>query len=307
MRYSLRYFRHSGPVIYKSKLPAPSVSMPCESRILQSSTQEQVKLAFGRPLDGLPETKSSAYLTMLIETRAIVLHRTAYSDRYSIVHIYSEKYGRMGLLVSNSRSRKSRPLALLSPLAEVDIVGELKQGKSLATVTEVRLYNPNHQIQMNPIKCSQGIFLGELLYRVLTHEEPDEELYRFLSLSMQILHGIEVGVANFYLTFTYHLLRYLAIAPSINRQLVASNMWFDLREASYTAMPGIQTQAIPPQYMLALQRFSRITYQNMHLFRYNREDRRIIIDYLLLYYRIHLPPFGPIKSLDVLRGANNKS
>ena len=160
---------------------------------------------------------------------------------------------------------------------------------------------------MNPIKCSQGIFLGELLYRVLTHEEPDEELYRFLSLSMQILHGIEMGVANFYLTFTYHLLRYLAIAPSINRQLVVSNMWFDLREASYTAMPGIQTQAIPPQYMLALQRFSRITYQNMHLFRYNREDRRIIIDYLLLYYRIHLPPFGPIKSLDVLRGANNKS
>ena len=107
---------------------------------------------------------------MLIETRAIVLHRTAYSDRYSIVHIYSEQYGRMGLLVSNSRSRKSRPLALLSPLAEVDIVGELKQGKSLATVTEVRLYNPNHQIQMNPIKCSQGIFLGELLYRVMTHE-----------------------------------------------------------------------------------------------------------------------------------------
>lgn len=244
---------------------------------------------------------------MLIETRAIVLHRTAYSDRYSIVHIYSEQYGRMGLLVSNSRSRKSRPLALLSPLAEVDIVGELKQGKSLATVTEVRLYNPNHQIQMNPIKCSQGIFLGELLYRVLTHEEPDEELYRFLSLSMQILHGIEMGVANFYLTFTYHLLRYLAIAPSINRQLVANSMWFDLREASYTAMPGIQTQAIPPQYMLALQRFSRITYQNMHLFRYNREDRRIIIDYLLLYYRIHLPPFGPIKSLDVLRGTNNKS
>ena len=32
------------PVIYKSKLPAPSVSMPCESCILQSPTKEQVKL-----------------------------------------------------------------------------------------------------------------------------------------------------------------------------------------------------------------------------------------------------------------------
>ena len=44
IRHSLRYFRHSGPVIYKSKLPAPSFSMPCESRILQSPTKEQVKL-----------------------------------------------------------------------------------------------------------------------------------------------------------------------------------------------------------------------------------------------------------------------
>ena len=44
MWHSLRYYRHSGLVIYKSKLPAPSVSMPCDYRILQSPTKEQVKL-----------------------------------------------------------------------------------------------------------------------------------------------------------------------------------------------------------------------------------------------------------------------
>ena len=44
IRHSLRYFRHSGLVIYMSKLPAPSVSMPCDYRILQSLTKEQVNL-----------------------------------------------------------------------------------------------------------------------------------------------------------------------------------------------------------------------------------------------------------------------
>ena len=44
IRHSLRYYRHSGLVIYISKLPAPSVSMPCDYRILQSPTKEQVKL-----------------------------------------------------------------------------------------------------------------------------------------------------------------------------------------------------------------------------------------------------------------------
>ena len=44
IRHSLRYYRHSGLVIYMSKLPAPSVSMPCDYRILQSPTKGQVKL-----------------------------------------------------------------------------------------------------------------------------------------------------------------------------------------------------------------------------------------------------------------------
>ena len=44
MRHSLRYYQHSGPVIYKSKLPAPSVSMPCDYRILQSPTKGQALL-----------------------------------------------------------------------------------------------------------------------------------------------------------------------------------------------------------------------------------------------------------------------
>ena len=45
VRHSLRYFRHSDSVIYRSKLPAPSVSMPCDYRILQNPPKEQVKLA----------------------------------------------------------------------------------------------------------------------------------------------------------------------------------------------------------------------------------------------------------------------
>ena len=40
VRHSLRYFRHS----LHEKLPAPSVLMPCDYRILQSPPKEQVKL-----------------------------------------------------------------------------------------------------------------------------------------------------------------------------------------------------------------------------------------------------------------------
>ena len=62
MRYSLRYYRHSGLVIYRSKLPAPSVSMPCDYRILQSPTKGQVFLV-------LLETVGRSLVDILLENR----------------------------------------------------------------------------------------------------------------------------------------------------------------------------------------------------------------------------------------------
>ena len=47
MQHSLRYYRHSGLVIYMSKLPAPSVSMPCDYRILQAPQKNKFYLSFG--------------------------------------------------------------------------------------------------------------------------------------------------------------------------------------------------------------------------------------------------------------------
>ena len=44
IRHSPRYFRYSGLVIYKSKLPAPSISMPCDYRILQSPPKRIKKI-----------------------------------------------------------------------------------------------------------------------------------------------------------------------------------------------------------------------------------------------------------------------
>ena len=55
IRHSLRYFRHSGLVIYMSKLPEPSVSMPCDYRILQSLSIYEEKI-----MPALPKVKTSA-------------------------------------------------------------------------------------------------------------------------------------------------------------------------------------------------------------------------------------------------------
>lgn len=245
---------------------------------------------------------------MQIESRAIVLHRTAYNDRYNIVHLYTEMYGRLGVLVPITKSRRgSRSIIPLATLSEIEFVGELKRGKQLATLQEVKLYRSNHNLQMQPSKCSQSMFIGELLYRTLSYDMPDQDLYTYISESMQVLDKLDRGIANFYLCFTYHLLYHLAIEPMIERSVGGEKLWFDLREAQFTSKPRFNSEAIPPMWCQALRCFSRITYENMHRYQYNREQRATIIDYLLLYYRLHLPSFTHIKSLDILRNTSARS
>lgn len=238
-----------------------------------------------------------------LRTRAIVLHRTPYTDRYAIVHLYTQEYGRLGVLVPEGRTKQRRYHLLLTPLSEVELTATLRPRRELALVGEVRLVAPRHAIQLNPSKRSQGLFIGELLYRVLSHPEPDDRLYTFIASSLEVLELLELGVANFYLCFAYRLLEYLAIAPPLGRSVPLGQPWYDLEEACFTHAPRLARHALPPAEASHLLLFARMHYGNLGAFRYSREQRGQIIDRLLLYYRLHLPPFPVLRSLEILRSS----
>ena len=70
-------------------------------------------------------------------TPALVLHRTRYSDRYSIVHLYSREIGYVGTLVPETSSRNNAVREHLRPLAEVEITLSLSPQRDLARIQEV--------------------------------------------------------------------------------------------------------------------------------------------------------------------------
>ena len=45
---------------------------------------------------------------------------------------------------------------------------------------------------------------------------------------------------------------------------------------------------------------SRMSFANMHLFRFNRDQRRRLLDLIIGYYRLHNSAVGEIRSLDIL-------
>lgn len=251
--------------------------------------------------------KSYKIKTMLIHTTAIVLHHTHYNDQYTIVHFYTLTHGRLGVLVPKKTHKTKKHHILLTRLAEVDLLVELKPQRELAFFREAHSVSPHYTLQVQPTKCSQAIFLSELLYRVLTLPSSDSDLYEYLSTSLNFLDSLDKGVANFYLCFSLYLLRFLAIAPDLRLLRRSSGKYFNLSEACYTNMTSGARHLLPSAESQHLRLFSRITYRNLHYFQYSRAERGRILDWLMLYYQLHLPSFSPLKSIPILRAQAQKS
>ena len=234
-------------------------------------------------------------------TAALVLHRTRYNDRYSIVHLYSREVGYIGTLVPESSSRKNAIREHLRPLAEVELTLSLRAQRDLARVQEVHSLHPRHSGHMDAAKGAQAIFLSEFLYRVLAATQTaDSELYDYLASSLLLWEGLERGTANFHLCFLLQLLPYFGIAPEPPEESSwGRGLYFSLQEQCY--LPHRTAYCLTPEETIHLPLFLRMTYATMARFAYSRTQRGVILDYLLDYYRLHFHSFPPLKCLPILR------
>ena len=94
----------------------------------------------------------------LITTPALVLHHTRYSDRYSIMHLYTQEMGRVGVLVPERTSRRHTIREHLRPLAEVEVTLSYSPKRDLASIQEVHSLHPRHTVYTQPTNAFQSIF-----------------------------------------------------------------------------------------------------------------------------------------------------
>ena len=111
---------------------------------------------------------------MLCKTRGIVLHSIPYNDKYSIIYMYTEAFGRASYLVARSRGKKSSvSKALFMPLSVVEMEVEHLNKRDLHRIRETKLCYPLTEVFCNPVKNILALFLSEILFRVV--KEPLSE------------------------------------------------------------------------------------------------------------------------------------
>ena len=95
------------------------------------------------------------------------------------------------------------------------------------------------------------------------------------------------------------LTRFLGFWPNV--QDYEKGKVFDMREAAMVRALPMHNQYLSVDESAFLPFLLRMDYSSMHLFHFSRQQRAKVLDMLIDYYRVHIPEFPEMKSLDVLR------
>ncbi|MBK5719992.1 DNA repair protein RecO [Dysgonomonas sp. Marseille-P4677] len=236
---------------------------------------------------------------MLYKTRGLVLNTINYSDKYVLVQIFTESFGRITYMVSKSKGKNTKtPKSLFSPLAILDLEVEHQASRDIQRVREARSDLFLYDISGNLSKTSMAFFLSEFLSKVLRDTNDSQLLFSFLDQSVQILEMTDKSIANFHLVFMLKLSHFLGFYPNLEEY--KENNLFDMINGEFVAYQPLHKHFLNRNDSKSLSLLARISYENMHHFVFARQDRINIINRILEYYRLHLYDFPALKSLDVL-------
>ncbi len=237
---------------------------------------------------------------MLTSIDCIALRTVKYNDRHNILTVYTRQRGRMSLLIGAGSSREAnRRRAVTMPLSLINCIVDLRNDRDIPSIREIRVTRQLAGLHSDPTKMAMGMFLAEILGIVLTEGDSDNNLFTFLSESIARLSDIRRGAANFHLSFLYRLGYFLGIQPDMSGY--REGRVFDLVDAVFRDAPPLHGRYLEAREAKSLALLSRMTPDNMHLYKYSREQRHRILTAILEYYSLHYASLSSLNSLDVLR------
>lgn len=230
---------------------------------------------------------------------AIVLRVIKYNDKTNIVDVYSDM-GRVSFAVSLSQSRnRSTNRMLFRPFSILDIEAIIRPNSKIQKIREARPATQLMSIPYNPYKQAMAFFLAEFLSYTMQNENEDELMFNYIRSSVEWLDTSREGYANFHLVFLIRISRFLGLRPDTS--VYRKGYIFDMQNAVFRSTPPTHGNYLNQKESHALYQLMRMRYDNMHIFKMNREERNRCLEVILKYYSMHITDLSGMKSVEVLK------
>ncbi|NMM49785.1 DNA repair protein RecO [Marinigracilibium pacificum] len=222
---------------------------------------------------------------MLIKTQGIVFNYIKYGETSIICRIYTREKGLKSFLINSARTAKGKgKIALYQPLNLLDLVIYDRNDDKLTRINEARLDYHYQSLPFDPVKRGVGLFLSEILFKIIKQDEEPEQVHDFIKSSLCILDQTEIDINNFHLKFL------IKLSPFLGLNMESSDVLAEEMETFYDLK-------LNKPVLDAFEQLKDSDYGKEC--KINNSIRRELLHVLIDFYRYHLD-IGELKSLPVL-------
>lgn len=237
---------------------------------------------------------------MLQNVACIALRTVRHNDKQNLLSVWSRQVGRLTLTMPAGAGREAtRRRALTRPFYCFEGVVDIRPGREIFSMRDLRPFGPVASAKMAVIKDMVGIFIAEVLDIILRQAAPDNDLSDFLFEAAEILHEAEAEEVLSYFppVFLLRLTNHLGVGPDLE----SSGNVFDLREGRFrTALP-VHRDILDGTEADDLRKLGVHSFSSAPALNWNRARRNATLDALLRYLSIHITPLTSLHSLATLR------
>lgn len=234
---------------------------------------------------------------MRISDKAIVLQAVKHGDKKFILKLYTQNHGviTVAASVGNTSSSKIKTSSIL-PLSLVEVQLTVRQNKEIHQLNEASCYSVHAEISTSLSKLSIAQFLNEILIKTLKEQSGNAHLFEFIETCLKFLNDSENNFTNLHLYFLSELTKYLGFEPQNN--FSPQLPYFDCREGKFSSSNLAFPLGLNKEESFLFSEFLKINVLKTNI---SHAQRQTLLEILLAYYRVHLPNFNELKSLEVLK------
>ena len=152
---------------------------------------------------------------MLVNTSAIVLKSFSYGESSLIARCFSEKNGKISLIIKGAKRIKSPKAPYFQPLSYIDIIYNHKLNRDLQVLSKVNFRQYWSKILDDLYKVSLAISILELTDKTVTENDPNPSLFLILKEVLKAYNNTLIDPKILFWFYECALLNNLGFQPNL--------------------------------------------------------------------------------------------
>lgn len=192
---------------------------------------------------------------------------------------------------------KKKSAHILQPLSIVEVMSFSRPESDFPRISSVNSLYVFQDLPFNPIKSGLAFFLAELMYNLFTSGEEDERLFNFLKNEVQFIDHT-TDLANYPPWLMMKLTVYLGCNPETKPN--EAPFYLDLEEGTIGNKRPYQHQYVAGNSVHYMRDFLELEKPMALALDIPKQERKQLLNDVLVYYSYRLDKFKIPKSLEVL-------